>query len=291
MSLARLGGRLFGALDFLGRDESLNAKETIKYLKANEQTLFIIHYSCQNLNDNNENYSLRITSIAVLHVGSSSMHSFSIHLAAEIKNYDRDDIDKHYDELELEMLEEFYSLVKENSGAFWLHWNMSNINFGFETLAHRYKVLSKKDAPRIEDSRKFNLISIILSLYGANCVDHPRMQKLMELNDGIHRDVLTGKEEVEAFQNKEYIKLHKSTMSKVYWFKSMYYRVLEGKVVTQRSNWGHKVNHFLERPTVRLLGFIAVLFSLFQLGQMSYEKYQSSNQVKEKSNNTIERDK
>lgn len=248
----------------------MSTKDKLKLLKENEQSLFIVHYSCQNLNDNNENYSPRITSIAVLHVGSSTMHSFSIHLIAEIKGIAREDIHDHYDNLEGEMLDQFFGFVAENDNGYWLHWNMSNINYGFEALAHRYKVLTQKNSKRIPDSRKFNLSALILSVYGKNCVEHPRMASLMKLNDGEHRDNLSGKEEVDAFAAKEYVKLHKSTMSKVYWFQHMYFLLQRNKVRVHNKNWGYKVNHFLERPTVKALGFIAVLFSLFQIAQLSW---------------------
>ena len=36
------------------------------------------------------------------------------------------------------------------------------------------------------------------------------------------------------------------------------------------KNWGNKVNTFLERPTVKALGFVAVVFSLFQAAQIGY---------------------
>lgn len=39
----------------------------IKFLSKNKHDLLIIHYSCENLNDNNQGYSPRITSIAVFH--------------------------------------------------------------------------------------------------------------------------------------------------------------------------------------------------------------------------------
>lgn len=262
----------------------MNAKETLKKLHENEHSLFIVHYSCQNLNDNNENYSPRITSIAVLHVGSSTMHSFSIHLIAEIRKISREDIDQHYDDLEKEMLAQFFAFLSDNDGGFWLHWNMSNINYGFEALIHRYKVLSGEDGKRIPDSRKFNLSSLILSVYGKNCVEHPRMASFMKLNDGEHRDGLTGKEEVEAFAAKEYVKLHKSTMCKTYWFQHMYYLLQRNKVVVHNKNWGNKVNTFLERPTVKALGFVAVLFSLFQAAQYGY----STIELDEKENGSVQ---
>jgi|TARA_Y100001968_G_C19366293_1_gene722686 hypothetical protein len=174
------------------------------------------------------------------------------------------------------MLAQFFSFISENDGCFWLHWNMSNINYGFEALIHRYKVLSGEDGKRIPDSKKFNLSSLILSIYGKNCVEHPRMASFMKLNDGEHRDGLTGKEEVDAFAAKEYVKLHKSTMCKAYWFQHMYYLLQRNKVIVHNKNWGTKVNTFLERPTVKALGFVAVLFSLFQAAQYGYSAIELS---------------
>jgi hypothetical protein len=201
------------------------------------------------------------------------MHSFSIHLIAEIKGIERNSIHDHYDQLECEMLKQFFDFVTENDNGYWLHWNMSNINYGFEALAHRYKVLSQNDAKRISDSRKYNLSALLLSVYGKNCVEHPKMQSFMKLNDGEHRDSLSGKEEVDAFSAKEYVKLHKSTMSKVYWFQHMYFLLQQNKVKIHNKNWGQKINSFLERPTIKLLGFIAVLFSIFQLVQFGWSSY------------------
>ena len=252
--------------------EIMSVKETLKELTSNLGELRVVHYSCQSLGDSNEGYSPRITSIAVLHVQRSIMHSFSIHLVAEEEGVCRKNIETEYDRLEGAMLERFNQFVSENPDTRWLHWNMSNINFGFETLSHRYQVLTKKDAPRIADSRRFNLSWLILQKYGEDCVDHPRMEKLMELNGGKHRDFLTGQEEAEAFQAKEFIKLHKSTMNKAYWFQSMYWKVMQSKVSTQRSNWKEKVGLVLESVPAKLLGFVAVLFTIGQLAYFGYNK-------------------
>lgn len=56
---------------------------TIRELNENDEDIYFIHYSCQNLSDDNEGYSPRITSIAVLHMISDQMYSFSMHLIAE----------------------------------------------------------------------------------------------------------------------------------------------------------------------------------------------------------------
>lgn len=248
----------------------MKPREVLQHLKQHESQLLTIHYSCQSLGDGNEGLSPRITSIAVLHLASSSMHSFSIHLIAEVRNVKREEIHDHYDDLEKQMLIQFYEFVKLNQDALWIHWNMSNINYGFEAIAHRYKVLSNTDAPQVPDSRRFNLSTLILATYGENCVDNPRMVNLMQLNGGRPRDQLTGTEEVEAFKNKEYIKLHKSTMCKVYWFQSMYKKLQARKIRTAHTNFLNRTNEFMEKPTVKLLGFISVLYAIFQFAQAAY---------------------
>jgi len=184
-----------------------------------------------------------------------------MHLVAEKLKVARDEINQQYDKIEGEMLREFFEFVREHQDARWIHWNMSNINFGFETLSHRYSVLTARDAPKISDSRRFNLSHMILAKYGDNCVDHPRMPKLMQLNDK-HRDVLTGAEEAEACKDKDFVKLHKSTMSKVYWFKNMFEKLRLGKIITQRSNLWNKIDRMLEAVPAKILGFIAVLISI-----------------------------
>lgn len=245
------------------------AKSRLRELTSNISSVFLIHYSCQDLSDANEGYSPRITSIAVLHADSQTMHSFSIHLVAEKRKVDRSSIEAHYDELEAEMLERFFGFVSSNPEARWVHWNMSNINFGFDTLSHRYEVLTGETAPRIQDSRRYNLSSLIMAKYGSNCVDHPKMPNLMEVNGGKHRDVLSGQEEAEAFKAKEFLKLHKSTMSKVYWFRSIFYKLIAGKVKTQRSNWSSKLNRALESLPAKILGFAAVLITIAQLAYIA----------------------
>ncbi len=242
----------------------MSTNEILKYLEKNEERLFVIHYSCENLNDNNQNYSPRITSIAVIHLKSYTTHSFSLHLIAEELDIKRDDITSKYNDIEKQMLEKFYDFVKNLQNPLWLHWNMSNINFGFEAIAHRYKVLTKKDAPTIQDTSKYNLSWMILQIYGKDCVDNPRMPNLMDLNGGRPRDVLLGEDEVKAFQNQEYIKLHKSTMSKANWFESMYYKLQKRKIKTTRTNWMNRLNTFLEHPYIKLVGFFAVLFTVIQ---------------------------
>ena len=139
-------------------------KEKLNYLNNNQDLLHIIHYSCENLNDNNEGYSPRITSIAVVHIASDTTHSFSIHLIAEQMGIERDKIIEKYNELEQVMLEDFNDFIKNHQNALWVHWNMNNINYGFEAIEHRYKVLSKTNLSKVLDTKKFNLSKMILGI-------------------------------------------------------------------------------------------------------------------------------
>lgn len=241
----------------------MNARIKLKKLRQEIETTLVIHYSCENLSDDNEGYSPRITSIAVQHVDSKSTYSFSIHLLAERERISREDIGQHYDQLEAKMLQEFYEFVEQHQSSNWVHWNMRNINYGFEALEHRYKVLTKNPSPpRVPDSRRFNLSYLIIEIYGNNCVPHPRMESLMKLNGEKPKDFLTGREEVEAFQKKEYLKLHASTLSKVGWFQKLLLKLLGNKIKTQHSNLPHKIDQLMESLPVKVLGFIGIIFTL-----------------------------
>lgn len=229
-------------------------------LKKQLDTVLIVHYSCQSLNDSNEGYSPRITSIVVHNLASRTSHSFSIHLEAEIQKIKKEEIDEHYDALEKAMLKSFYDFVKEHQTFCWVHWNMRNIHYGFETLEHRYRVLgaSEDDIAAIPDNKRFNLSDLILDTYGDDCVAHPRMQRFMELNGGEPKGFLSGEDETKAFNNKEYVKLHESTLCKVGWFRKMLLLLLERKIKTDRSNWCNKIHEFYDSPVVKIFGVIAI---------------------------------
>ena len=225
------------------------------------EKLLFIHYSCQSFTDDNEGYSPRITSIAVLDE-EKNLKSFSIHLAAEKMHIDRNEIENRYDEIERKMLDEFYDFAERHYDCFWIHWNMTNINFGFEAIEHRYEVLAGKKPYHIDEKNRVNLSRLIIAKYGRDCVDDPKMKNLMELNGGIHRDYLTGSQEVDAFKAKEYLKLHKSTMCKVRWFSIIYNLLNHNEVKTKKKNWKLFFKSIFEHPVVQFLSLVALLFSL-----------------------------
>lgn len=105
----------------------VNSKEFIKEVKRTPQNFYIIHYSCQSLNDDNDGLSPRITSIAILHLSTDQTVSFSIHAIAEELGIGRDNIHQRLDDIELALLCKFNDFVRDRRDRYWIHWNMRNL--------------------------------------------------------------------------------------------------------------------------------------------------------------------
>lgn len=84
----------------------------------------------------------RITSIACRNVGSRKTRSFSIHQVSELPKFSGKDARDIYDEIEKKLLDQFFDYVRAHvAHALWVHWNMRDINYGFQAIEHRYEVL------------------------------------------------------------------------------------------------------------------------------------------------------
>ncbi|HHF3232176.1 TPA: hypothetical protein ACPJ2O_003762 [Vibrio diabolicus] len=128
------------------------ARKKLDELAKDEEHVLVIHYSCESFYDRPEGQTPRVTSIAVRNYASGQTASFSIHKVAELKHVEFAEIDKNYDMLEKEMLNEFYEFMKQHKAYFWVHWNMRDINYGFPALEHRFKILGGE--PYILDDSK-----------------------------------------------------------------------------------------------------------------------------------------
>lgn len=190
------------------------SKIKLAELMSKSEQVIVIHYSCESFYDRPDGSSPRITSIAVRNLESGYTTSFSIHQVAERKGYSANTLEQHYDQFEKLMLDEFYEYVSRHSSHIWLHWNMRDINYGFPALAHRYKVLQGKPE-EISESKLVDLSRILIAIYGIGYIQHPRLKSLIEKNCITHRDFLDGQAEALAFINKQYVKLHQSTLRKV----------------------------------------------------------------------------
>lgn len=196
------------------RSNRKNAKAKLADLFSNAQNVNVIHYSCESFYDRTDGSSPRITSIAVRNLQNAQTVSFSIHQVAERNNVAVSDIEQEYDRLEKQMLDEFYDFVNRRENHDWLHWNMRNINYGFQAIAHRYRVLGGQPV-QIPDARQHDLSRILFAIYGPGYAAHPRLTSVIEMNHMTKMDFLSGEEEAKAFENMEYVKLHQSTLRKV----------------------------------------------------------------------------
>lgn len=181
---------------------------------THSEIVVVIHYSCESFYDRPDGSSPRITSIAVRNLATGQTTSFSIHQMAEREKVLHSEIEQNYDRLEKLMLDEFYEYVRSRLTHKWLHWNMRDINYGFPAIAHRYKVLGGIPV-EIHESKLVDLALIAKKVYGVSYIDHPRLERLVEINKITNRDFLSGALEAKAFTNKEYVKLHQSTLRKV----------------------------------------------------------------------------
>ncbi|MEH6691125.1 MAG: hypothetical protein V7774_08075 [Pseudorhizobium pelagicum] len=247
-----------------------NSKEFIKQLKAHPENFYIIHYSCQNLNDDNEALSPRITSIAITHYSTEQTLSFSTHSIAAELHISREDVRDRFDDVERELLRGFYSFVRDRRDKYWVHWNMRNLTYGFEHLEHRYRALGGQDATIIPVERRLNLNELIADRFGNGYANHPKMPSLMNMNGGIHRHVLTGNEEVQAFQNNEFIRMHSSTLSKVGFFHSVMRKMVSGKLRTASKGYGIALDRIFESRSAKTIGLFGTMIGVGTGGWQTY---------------------
>jgi hypothetical protein len=93
---------------------------------------------------------------------------------AELRKIPIAEIRDHYDVLEKEMLDEFGEFLQLNHHCTWVHWNMRDINYGFQAIERRHKVLGGTPPQRLPEERKFDLARALISIYGVQYAGHPR---------------------------------------------------------------------------------------------------------------------
>ncbi|MBZ0164627.1 MAG: hypothetical protein K8H74_18180 [Notoacmeibacter sp.] len=237
-------------------------RDFLKEIKLHPERFYIIHYSCQSLYDDNDGLSPRITSIAITHYSTEQTLSFSTHAMAEQLHIERQNVKERFDDIEKELLNEFYKFIRDRRDMYWIHWNMRNLTYGFEHIEHRYRTLTGTEPPVIPVERRINLNEILKSRYGSGYVKDPKMASLMELNGGIHRHFLTGAEEVTAFQNDEFIRMHNSTLCKVGFFHSVIERLTSGKLRTNSRGWGVKLDRLFESRCAKTIGLVGTIVGI-----------------------------
>lgn len=212
-----------------------NAISILNEIDKNRAISYIIHYSCGSFTESETGYSPRITSIAIYNLESGQTTSFSIHQVAEIKSIAFENIEVNYDSLEKEMLQNYFDFLNSHQTCKWIHWNMRNSNYGFKAIEHRFKVLGGVPV-YLDDTNKIDLAKLFNEIYGDKYISHPKMENIIRKNEISMKDFMTGEEEARAFKNKEFVKLHQSTLRKVYAFSFLYDLALNKKLKSN-SKW------------------------------------------------------
>ncbi|MBE9156807.1 hypothetical protein IQ265_08185 [Nodosilinea sp. LEGE 06152] len=211
------------------------ALHQLREIGERQDNTLVIHYSCESFYDRLDGSTPRITSIAVRNFASGQTESFSIHKIAELSHLLPAQIVNHYDDLEHQMLDEFFRFLTRNERCIWVHWNMRDINYGFQAIEHRYRVLGGKPV-RLPEERKFDLARALGDVYGRDYIGHPRLESLTKKNKISDIGYLSGKDEAAAFETREFVKLHQSTLRKVNVLASIFERTLQGSLQTN-AKW------------------------------------------------------
>jgi hypothetical protein len=245
----------------------------INGLFADAANVWVIHYSCESFYDRPNGASPRITSIAVRKLDTAQTLSFSIHQVAERQRVPFNEIEEHYDTLERRMLHAFFEHVDSHRGMKYLHWNMRDINYGFAAIEHRYSVLGGTPVI-VEDDKKIDLARLLIDIYGVKYISHPWLETLLAKNSIKPLDFLTGPQEAQAFENRNFVSLHQSTLRKVDVIANIAERAHDRHLKTNTTWWemhGGRFRTVLDwLAENKLIAGLASLASIIGLGIAIY---------------------
>lgn len=148
---------------------------------------------------------------------------------------------------------------------------MRDIAYGFTALEHRLRALGGTPFV-LPENKKFDLARAMVALYGVSYIGHPRLVTLVEKKKITHRDMLTGAKEAEAFEMKDYVRLHRSTLRKADIMANIFERVVDDTIKTN-ARWGDVhdfhpavfVEVIKENWGYSFLGFGIVILSILRL--------------------------
>ena len=218
------------------------AKEFFDSYMKSKRDYAIIHYACQGFYSCEKGKSPRIAAICVFYPHSGQRHLFSIISLAELRDIDLSGAsDTVFDELEKELLKQFYDFVrKQKRDVTWLHWNMKDHCYGFQALSQRYCKLWKKSKPPVEfaEDKKENIAALLRQRYGEHYSEHPRLQNLLALNNIHPKNLLSGAEEAERYNHKDFLAIERSLEDKVAAFAEVLDRIGKTKSRILRDIYG-----------------------------------------------------
>jgi hypothetical protein len=209
----------------------------INEINDNPSDTYLIHYSCESFFNTNGR-TPRIVSISLMNFDNSQTETFSIHLEAQFKKYDFNNLtEPEFDICEKSMLDSYYDFLKKNTTKRYVHWTMINSNFGFKAIDNRYKILGGIPT-EIEHKFKIDLGETLCLIYGYGYEkdkDGGRLYNLSIRNKINILNFLKGSLEAEAFNDKKWLELHNSTLVKTKVFRNIINLVNNNKFKTKTN--------------------------------------------------------
>ena len=230
----------------------------LKNLFDNTQDVFVIHWSRQNLTDNEGGFSTpRIIGIIIRSLNGAITKTFAIHLEAEKAGLTSEDIDTYYDQLEEQVLKNFIVFTEQYSTNIWVHWDSDDPHVGFEAIDHRYRVLYNKGVEEGEQEEiqntfkiplqnRINLNSCLKEIYGLKYEKPPQLQNLIKSNnDGqLVNGILALEDEARAFNQSRYPQILQSLQKKADFLIDTLRKTVDKKLVVSNKNILYKIEKF-----------------------------------------------
>lgn len=252
----------------MDNSKNTESKGIVERLKKNPNKSLIIHYSRQNLTDNESGVATpRIIAILIKSLDGKENHCFAINYEAEKADVILENITDYYDQLEERLLKSFNTFVKNHRDCQWIHWDMNDVHFSFEAIEHRYQVMvdaKGNDFQEISTNNRINLNSLLKSIFGSNYEKDPQLENLMKSNnDGVLKDrYLKLDEEAKAFKNLDFPAILESLLCKVNFLLDVVDKVSNGSLKVSSKYWINKLKAFITHPITATISIILTLISI-----------------------------
>jgi hypothetical protein len=193
----------------------------LKSMRDDGASVFAVHYACESIYKQ-PSEPPAISAIALAAVFSSAAKIYSV--------MDRENNGERY------VLESFYTFLRDNQDARLVHWNMNSADFGFQAIANRYVRVCGNEPPcKHADGQLIDLDELIGLGHGRDFADHPKLINITKLNDFRTQYFLSGKEESELFEKKDYARIRRSVGEKAAILGYLARRLVDGTLETRNG--------------------------------------------------------
>lgn len=129
------------------------------------------------------------------------------------------------------ILQRFADFLSEDENIKFIHWGMNADGFGFRAISARCSDLGV-NIREIPSKNKIDLSKIVSNYAGKKL----SIKQVLMMNNCISEDFLSGKEEVECYNNGKYEKVFNSVKDKVVGFNSVIQRIMNNDLLTEFGN-------------------------------------------------------